>query len=80
MKVTRSREVRINLGNYEHVATTASVETEFDDEVKLDSIAHSMDKILDGLLESDIKDAKDSSSLDESESFVYTWTEIKYGR
>ena len=80
MKYTRHRELRFNLGNFEHMITAATVESEFDDEAKLPTIAASMDKILDRMLANDVNDAKESTSLDETESFVYTWDEIRNGR
>lgn len=80
MKVTRGRTVRVNLGNYEHVETSASVEEEITEEqmanFKLSEESKAMNKMLDSLLEEDLRDAESSTSLDEDKSFIYTWNEL----
>lgn len=82
MKVTRGRTVRVNLGNYEHIETSASVEDEITEEqmanFNLSEESKAMNKMLDSLLASDLKDAQDSTSLDDTGSFVYTWNAIRY--
>lgn len=78
MKVTRGRLVRINLGNYEHIETSATVEQEVHDEVDINTIVAKADEALDKLLEADIKDAESASGLDSDASFVFTWTDARY--
>lgn len=80
MKITRGREVRVNLGNFEHVVTSASVEAELGENEDPIQYVEELDHQLDTLLEKDLRDAESSTSLDESSSFVYTWSELKYGR
>jgi hypothetical protein len=81
LKIIRGRSVRINLGNYEHIETNASVEDEITEEqmaaFSLDKESKAMNKILDELLEEDMRDAESSTSLDENSSFVFTWNEIR---
>jgi hypothetical protein len=82
MKITRGRTVRVNLGNYEHVETSASVEEEWgwdrvSDPEGLDREVKAMDKCLDKLLEEDLRDAESSTSLDDDKSFIYTWNSLR---
>jgi hypothetical protein len=76
VKITRGREVRVNLGNFEHVITSASVETELGENERW-PVAEELDLQLDKLLSKDLRDARASTSLDENESFIYTWLELK---
>ena len=77
MKIIRGRSVRINLGNYEHVETSASVELELEENEDPVHYAKELDTQLNKLLEDDLHDAESSTSLDENSSFVYTWNELR---
>jgi hypothetical protein len=77
LKIIRGRSVRINLGNYEHIETNASVELELEENEDPVHYAKELDTQLNKLLEDDLHDAESSTSLDENSSFVYTWNELK---
>ena len=77
MKITRSRTLRINMGNYEHVELTGAVEMDFDEGTKAESIVRTLNGSLDRLLEKDLQDAIDSSALDSESSFVYSWNDLR---
>jgi hypothetical protein len=79
MKVGRTRELRVNLGNFEHIIVSATIEEEAIAEAvntpeKFANLVESYDALLDKLLASDLQRAMDSSGLDEEASFVYAWT------
>lgn len=76
MKVSKTRNLRINMGNYEHVDLTASVELDVDPgEWKIGMLADTIDATLDGILQHDVQDAMDASGNEDS--FIYTWTQNK---
>lgn len=77
MKITRSREHLVNLGNYESARVGASVELSDDDvkrlQDKTQSVVKYADEMLDRLLERDLKEALANVPSSQS-SHLETWS------
>lgn len=73
MKITRSREHTVNLGNYENVKVGASVELSSDDFMDLEAGIKLADETLDDLLERDLKEALANVPSSQS-SHLETWS------
>jgi hypothetical protein len=67
--IRRSRELRFNQGNYEHIILRAELESDGDIEDWDD-----LDAELDKALAPDIEKVKKSTSLNAEESFVWDWS------
>jgi len=75
MKLTRTREHVINLGNYESFRTSASVEDTVTPELFDESITKA-DKLLDQALKNDLLEAAELSDV--KNTYVLTWNEKRY--
>lgn len=77
MKVTRTREIRVNMGNFEHVILTAGAEADTK-ELGTKTEAEAFDllsQILDNALAPDIARAANSTALPADDTFINTWKE-----
>ena len=72
MKLTRGREHVINLGQYESLRLSASIEVEFDErfETMVDKYTD-LDAMLDNAMRNDLKEAE--KLTDVRNSYVITW-------
>lgn len=74
MIIRRGAELRVNMGNYEHVVLTAQVEIERDDNSfdRTDPLKEAQ-VLLERALMEDISKIKESTGLDPKESFIHHW-------
>jgi hypothetical protein len=76
--LTRRRELRINLGNFEHCVDTGEVSIEVDDDLSapaVDVLTSRMNKRLDMMVEDDIRDLV--AAQGNEDSFIFTWASNK---
>jgi hypothetical protein len=74
MKLTRTREFVINMGNYESFRTSATVEVEIESNVL--TANDKANRMLDQSLADDLKSAAKLSNV--KDTYVLTWNEEKY--
>lgn len=77
MKLTRTREFVVNMGNYESFRTSATVELYDPMITHITDLEQEAEKILDEALKQDLLDAARLSDV--RNTYVLTWNEEKYG-
>lgn len=75
MKLTRTREFVVNMGNYESFRSSATVELE-DPATLFDMTTARADQLLDEAIEKDLKEA--ANLTDVRNSFILTWNKEHY--
>lgn len=75
MKLTRTRTLRFNIGAYEHIETSATVEADTDElEITDDKgIADYMTRLLDQLVQDDVDRADQVSVTPDDQTTVHSW-------
>ena len=73
MIIRRSAELRVNLGNYEHVIISGAVEIDSASLPEGMSAIDSAQALLEQSLQEDIAAARDASGLTADQSFIFHW-------
>ena len=76
MKVTRSRKIRVNLGNFEYIEAEAGIERDFDGDLE-ELVPQEFDSALDALLQQDLRDALDATGQPQEQTFINVYAENK---
>jgi len=69
--IKRSREHRVNVGNYEHIIVSAAVELDIPDGVRIETALDQADRTLDDALAADLAAAEAAVPEDQETHLAY---------